>query len=117
MRYSAMQISTRKRNRLNDLAYKSEVAYVQAMSSILPFRAVRRKCFYVYLNIRLMRYSAKQIILYIWEEKKLYKTINNYKQCKYKRATRKCNGLNDLAYKSESAYVEDAFARPMLASY
>ena len=65
MRYSAMQISTRKSNRLNDLAYKSEAAYVQAMSSILPFRAVRRKCFYVYLNIRLMRYSAMQIIIII----------------------------------------------------
>ena len=35
----------------------------------------------------------------------------------YKRATRKRNQLNDLAYKSATAYVEHAFARPMFASY
>ena len=38
-------------------------------------------------------------------------------QCEYKRATHKRNRLNDLAYKSAAAYVEDAFARQMLASY
>ena len=37
-------------------------------------------------------------------------------QCNYKRATRKRNRLNDLAYKSAAAYVEQDFARPMLAS-
>ena len=54
------------------------------------------KCFYVYLNIRPVRYSAMQL---------------------YKRATGKRNRLNDLAYKSAAAYVEQDFARPMLASY
>ena len=29
----------------------------------------------------------------------------------------KRNRLNDLAYKSAAAYVEQDFARPMLASY
>ena len=53
------------------------------------------KCFYVYLNIR-----SKRIPL-----------------CNYKRATRKRNRLNDLSYKSAAAYVEQDFARPMLASY
>ena len=39
-------------------------------------------------------------------------------QCKYKRATRKCNRLNELAhYATAATYVEHAFARPMLASY
>ena len=51
------------------------------------------KCFYVYLNIHPMRYSAMQI------------------------STGKRNRLNDLAYKSVAANVEQAFTRPMLASY
>ena len=64
---------------------------------LLLFQAVRTvrrasKCFYMYLNI-------------------------DIPQCKYKRATRKRNRLNDLAYESAAAYVEHAFARPMLAYY
>ena len=76
--------ATRKRNQLNDLAYKSAAAYVEhafappvqclhpTSTCIYKYKnyisgrtSCRKcsKCFYVFLNIRPIQYSEKQIII------------------------------------------------------
>ena len=73
--------------------------------------------YYIIIIYNYFRPAVRRAVNFLNVSIYVYLNIGPYPQCNNKRAIRKRNQLNDLAYKSAAAYVEHAFARPMLASY